>query len=243
MPKPLRWVLSLLFILQMYLAMLVVAVLFAIPSFISREAAFVGIHAYANWVRISARFMVGLKSEVRGEIPQGDVLVASKHQSFFDVILLCAALPRPRFIMKRELIWMPIFGQYALRIGCIPIDRGKRTAAIAKMKAEAAKGTTKPGQLVIYPQGTRVAPGAKLPFKVGAGLLYDQLGQTCVPVATNVGIFWPKHGIMRQPGVAVIEFLPAIAPGQPVAAFMKELESTIEAASTTLMHQAGWREA
>lgn len=240
MPKPLRWVLSLIFIAQMYLAMVVCALVFAIPAILSREGAFAGVHAFCWWVRASARVLVGLRSEIRGEVPQGEVLIAAKHQSFFDIILLSSALPRPRFIMKRELIWTPILGQYALRIGCIPVDRGKRGAAIVKMKADAAKGTGKPGQLVIYPQGTRVAPGDKLPYKVGAGLLYDQLGQPCVPVATNVGIFWPKHGILREPGLAVVEFLPVVEPGRPVAAFMKEIEAKVEAASTALMYEAGW---
>ncbi|MBI1170270.1 1-acyl-sn-glycerol-3-phosphate acyltransferase [bacterium] len=240
MPKPLRWVLSLIFIVQMYLAMAVIALAFAIPALISRAAAFAAIHTFCAWVRFSARVLVGLRSEIRGEVPQGEVLIVAKHQSFFDIILMTSALPRPRFIMKRELIWAPILGQYALRIGCIPVDRGKRGAAIAKMKADAARGASEPGQLIIYPQGTRVPPGAKLPYKVGAGLLYDQLGQTCVPVATNVGIFWPKHGIMRQPGLAVVEFLPAIEPGRPVAGFMKEIEATVEAASNALMYEAGW---
>lgn len=241
MPKPIRWILSLIFIVQMYLAMAVVALVFAIPALISREGAFAGVHAYCNWVRFTARLLVGLRSEARGEIPQGETLIVAKHQSFFDIILLCAFLPRPKFIMKKELIWTPILGQYALRIGCIPLDRGKRGAAIAKLKEDALRGAAHPGQLVIYPQGTRVAPGVALPYKVGAGLLYDQLGQTCVPVATNVGVFWPKHGIMRQPGLAVIEFLPAIAPGRPVGDFMRAITSEIETASDALMAEAGWR--
>jgi 1-acyl-sn-glycerol-3-phosphate acyltransferase len=241
MPKPIRWLLSLVFILQMYLAMAAAAVIFAIPALISRGGAFAGVHAYCIWVRFTARVLVGLRSEVRGEVPQGEVLIAAKHQSFFDIILLCAALPRPKFIMKRELIWTPILGQYALRIGCIPVDRGKRGAAIAKLREDAMRGAAHPGQLVIYPQGTRVAPGASLPYKVGAGLLYDQLGQTCIPVATNVGVFWPKRGILRQPGLAVIEFLPAIAPGRPVGDFMRTITTQIETASDALMAEAGWR--
>ena len=239
MPTPIRWLLSLIFIAQMYFMMLVVALIFAIPAIISRRGAFAAVHFYSNWVRASASILVGLRSEVRGEIPQGEILIAAKHQSFFDIILLCSALPRPKFIMKRELIWAPILGQYALRIGCVPVDRGKRGAAIAKMKDAVTAG--EPGQLVIYPQGTRVAPGAKLPYKVGAGLLYDQLRQTCIPVATNVGVFWPKHGIMRQPGLAVIEFLPAVAPGRPIGDFMRHIEAEVEAASNALMHDAGWR--
>lgn len=239
MPTPIRWLLSLIFIAQMYLMMVLAALIFAIPAIVSRRGAFAGVHFYCGWVRASAHILIGLRSEIRGDIPQGEILLAAKHQSFFDIILLCSVLPRPKFIMKRELVWAPILGQYALRIGCIPVDRGKRGAAIAEMKVAAAKGEA--GQLVIYPQGTRVAPGAKLPYKIGAGLLYDQLRQTCVPVATNVGVFWPKHGILRQPGLAVVEFLTPIAPGRAVADFMRVVEAEVEAASNALMHEAGWR--
>lgn len=240
MPKPIRWLLSLIFVVQMYLMMAVAAVVFAVPALISRQGAFAAVHFYCAWVRMSARLLVGLRSEVRGVVPEGEVMIAAKHQSFFDIIVLCSVLPRPRFIMKKELIWAPFLGQYALRIGCIPVDRGKRGAAIAAMKEAAARGAGQPGQLVIYPQGTRVAPGAHLPYKIGVGLLYQQLEQTCVPVATNVGVFWPKRGILRQPGVAVVEFLPPIAPGRPVAEFMTEIETEIEAASNALMRAAGW---
>ena len=240
MPMALRWLLSLIFIAQMYLMMAVIAVAFAIPALLSRNMAFTAIHAYCNWVRASARILIGLRSEIRGPVPQGGVIIAAKHQSFFDIILLCSVLPRPKFIMKRELIWAPFVGQYALRIGCIPVDRGKRGAAITRMKADVARGTALPGQLVIYPQGTRVAPGETRPYKHGTGLLYDQLGQTCIPAATNVGVFWPKRGILRHPGLAVLEFLPAIAPGLPVPEFMARIETTVEAASLALMREAGW---
>ena len=237
----LRWLLSLIFIAQMYLMMALAAVIFAIPALLSRDMAFVGVHFYCAWVRRSAALLIGLRSEIRGPVPQTEVLIAAKHQSFFDIILLCSALPRPKFIMKRELIWAPFLGQYALRMGCIPVDRGKRGAAITQMKADVAKGAAQPGQLVIYPQGTRVAPGDSLPYKMGTGLLYAQLDQTCVPAATNVGVFWPKRGILRRPGLAVIEFLPAIAPGMPVPDFMRQIETSIEAASLHLMQEAGWR--
>lgn len=235
-----RWILSLLFIAQMYLMMALASVAFAIPALVSRNMAFVGVHFYCNWVRWTAALMLGLRSEIRGEVPQTEVIIAAKHQSFFDIILLCSVLPRPKFIMKRELLWAPFLGQYALRIGCIPVDRGKRGAAITKMKADVQKGTALPGQLVIYPQGTRVAPGVKLPYKMGTGLLYDQLGQTCVPAATNVGVFWPRHGILRQPGLAVVEFLPPIPPGLTVPEFMRQMEASVETASLALMRDAGW---
>ena len=237
----LRWVLSLIFIIQMYLAMVVLAVIFLIPAIIDRKGAWAGVHAYCRWVRFSARILCGLNSEIRGEVPTGEVLIASKHQSFFDIILICSVVPRPKFIMKKELKWAPILGWYAFRMGCIPVDRGKKGRAIAEMKRMVAEGAKVPGQLIIYPQGTRVAPGADLPYKVGTGLLYDQLGQPCVPVGTNVGIFWPKRGILRKPGVAVVEFLPRIEPGLPVPAFMAKLEQEVETSSNRLMAEAGFR--
>ena len=236
-----RWVLSLIFVVQMYLAMAVIAIVFAPWALASRSGAFAAAHAFCWWVRLTARLLCGLRSEIRGTPPTGEVVIAAKHQSFFDIILIYSAVPRGKFIMKRELLWAPFLGQYALRMGCVPVDRGKRGAAILKMKADVEKGAAEPGQLIIYPQGTRVAPGVHKPYKVGAGLLYGQLGQSCVPVATNVGVFWPRKGILRKPGLAVVEFLPTIDPGLPVPDFMRRIESEIEAASNRLMAEAGFR--
>jgi 1-acyl-sn-glycerol-3-phosphate acyltransferase len=184
--------------------------------------------------------MVGLRSEIRGAVPSGEVIIASKHQSFFDIILICSVVRRPKFIMKKELRWTPLLGFYAWRIGCIPVDRGKKGRAVAEMKKAVAAGAAIPGQLIIYPQGTRVAPGVALPYKVGTGLLYNQLGQPCIPTATNVGVFWPRHGIYRKPGLAVVEFMPAIQPGRSTADFMAELERVIEGRSDKLMAEAGF---
>ena len=182
--------------------------------------------------------MVGLRSEVRGTPPTGEVLIAAKHQSFLDIMLIFASVPAGKFIMKRELMWAPVIGQYALRIGCVPVDRGKRSRAIAGMVADVARGRQEPGQLIIYAQGTRVAPGVKKPYKIGAGVLYEETGQSCVPAATNVGLFWPRTGILRKPGLAVVEFLPEIAPGLDRQAFMQRLEHEVETASDRLMQEA-----
>jgi 1-acyl-sn-glycerol-3-phosphate acyltransferase len=236
-----RWVLSLIFIVQMYLAMAVLAVLFAPWALFSPKGARMACKTYCRWVIFTARLLCGLRSEVRGTPPTGEVVVAAKHQSFFDIILIFNAVPAGKFIMKRELMFAPFLGQYALRIGCVPVNRGKRGAAISRMKADVAAGAALPGQLIIYPQGTRVAPGADKPYKVGTGLLYEQLGQPCVPVAANVGLFWPKRGILRKPGLAVVEFLPEIAPGLPVPEFMRRLEQDVETNSNRLMAEAGFK--
>ena len=233
-----RWILSLLFIVQMYLMMAFMAVFFTPWAMVDRRGAFAGVHSYCRYVRWSAALMVGLRSEVRGQVPVGEVLVAAKHQSFLDIIMLVSVLPRPKFIMKAELKWAPILGWYAQRIGCVPVNRGKRGQAIKQMQDDVAKGAAQPGQLIIYPQGTRIAPWTRAPYKVGTGVLYDQLAQPCVPVAVNVGLFWPRQGILRKRGLAVIEFLPVIAPGKPVAVFMAELEQVVESASDRLMAEA-----
>lgn len=236
-----RWLASLLFIIQMYLMMALMAVFFTPWALVSRSGAFAGVHTYCRWVRWTAAWMIGLRSEIRGEVPTGEVLIAAKHQSFFDIIMLVSVVPRPKFIMKAELKWAPILGWYALRIGCVPVNRGKRGQAIKQMAAAVAAGAALPGQLIIYPQGTRIAPGVKAQYKVGTGVLYEQLGQPLVPVAVNVGVFWPRHGISRKPGLAVVQFLPVIAAGRPVSDVMAEMEAVIEATSNRLMADAGFQ--
>ncbi|MDJ0825445.1 MAG: 1-acyl-sn-glycerol-3-phosphate acyltransferase [Rhodobacter sp.] len=240
MAHAVQWLRSLVFVGQMYGMMALMALFFTPPALVWRPWAFHGVHTYCRWVRWTARWMVGLRSEVRGEVPTDEVLIASKHQSFLDIILLCSVLPRPKFIMKQELRWAPILGWYALRIGCIPVDRGKRGAAVQQMVRGVEQGRATPGQLIIYPQGTRVAPGAHRQYKVGSGILYEQLGQDCVPAATNVGVFWPRRGIYRKPGLAVVEFLPRIHAGMEQEAFMKHLEEVVEDASDRLMAEAGF---
>lgn len=240
MGQAVQLVRSLVFIGQMYLAMLVLAVAYAPLAIFRRDMALRAMHDYTRYVRWSASWMVGLRSEIRGEIPEGGVIIAAKHQSFLDILMIFGALPRPRFVMKKELVWAPLLGWYALRVGCIPVDRGRKAQAIKDMLARVSAGTEEAGQLIIYPQGTRVAPGAQMPYKVGTAVLYDQMKQPCVPVATNVGVFWPRHSLLRKPGLAVVEFLPPIPPGLPPREFLARLETQIETHSDRLMREAGF---
>jgi len=235
-----QWLRSLIFVGQMYVMLPVVGLLYMPAAILSRKGAVRGCKAYCRWVRWSARWMVGLRTEVRGTPPEGQVLIASKHQSFLDILLIYSELPAGRFIMKREILWTPVIGLYGMRIGCIPVNRGKRGAAIKKMVQDVARGAQKPGQLIIYAQGTRVAPGVKAPYKIGVGVLYEQMGVTCVPAATNVGVFWPKRGIYRKPGLAVVEFLEPIEAGLGKEVFMTRLEEEVETASDALLREAGF---
>ncbi|MGV8950628.1 MAG: lysophospholipid acyltransferase family protein [Cypionkella sp.] len=241
MMKPVQWLLSLIFIVQMYLAMAVIAVAYLPYALLSRDGAEAACHAFCRWTCLTLRLLCGLKTEVRGPIPTGQVLIAPKHQSFLDIIMIYGAVPRGKYIMKSVLRFAPFLGWYALRIGCVPVDRGKRGAAITRMLADVRSGQSRPGQLIIYPQGTRVAPGEVRPYKIGTAALYKQLEQACVPVGTNVGVFWPKRGILRHRGTAIVEFLPPIPPGLTTEAFMAELESRVEASSNALMAQAGFK--
>jgi 1-acyl-sn-glycerol-3-phosphate acyltransferase len=230
--------LSLIFNIQMYLAMPIVALIYLPRAIASPLGAAEAAHAYTRWTFWTLRLLCGLRIEVRGTPRTQPVLIAAKHQSFLDVMMIYAAIPRGKFIIKSLLRFAPFFGWYVMRLGCVAVSRGQRGVAIKKMLAGVAAGREMPGQIVIYPQGTRVAPGAHRPYKKGTAALYAELGQPCVPVATNAGVYWPKRGITRHPGVAVVEFLPAIAPGLAAEPFMAQIEAAIEGTSDALAREA-----
>ena len=238
--QPIRWFFSLIYVVLNAVVMLLLGIIFLPWALVSPKGARAACMAYCYWIMWFAKWMLGLKVEVRGTPPTDEVLIAAKHQSFLDIMVIYRNTPQAKFIMKREILWTPIIGLYAYRIGCVPVNRGKRGKAIKKMIEDVKSGAAAAGQLVIYSQGTRVKPGEQAPYKVGTFALYDQLKQPCVPVATNAGMFWPKGTIMRKPGVAVVEFMEPIAPGKAQAEFMAELEDVVETRSNDLMKEAGF---
>ena len=237
-----QWVRSLVFIIQMYLVMTVMALAITPVAVFRIDAAYMGIRLFCRWVRWSARVFAGLDSEVRGEIPCGDTLICAKHQSFFDILIMCSVIEKPRFVMKRQILMLPVVGYYASRIGCIPIDRGKGSVAVQQMLEGLKHTPDNPGPLIIYPQGTRVAPGTHRRYRIGSAILYELFAAGCVPAATNVGLFWPKAAILRRPGVAVVEFLPPVGRGLNKDEFMAQLEWIVEDNSNRLMREAGFRQ-
>nr|WP_120632514.1 lysophospholipid acyltransferase family protein [Ruegeria sp. EL01] len=240
MPMAIQWVRSLIFMIVIYAWMLILGIVFAPYALFAKQGASQACRTYARSTMWLARWIVGIRCEVRGTAPTAEVVVGAKHQSFLDIIMIFSAIPHGKFIMKRELLWTPIIGLYARRLGCIAVNRGKKGAAVAKMVKDVAKEFTEPGQLVIYPQGTRVAPGAHKPYKVGTAVLYEGLGFPCVPVATNAGVFWPRTGIMRKPGLAIVDFLDPIEPGVQRDEFLRRLEDAIETRSDALMREVGF---
>jgi len=231
---------SLIYDFLMYLLMLVMGILCAPLALWSREGAYWSMRKYATYSIWLLEKICGLKVEVRGSVPDGTFIVCSKHMAFLDILVLARELPRFKFIMKAELKWAPILGLYAMRIGTIPVKRGKKGKAMSGMVSDVQKQSEEEGQTIIYPQGTRVLPGVKKPYKVGAAVLYERLNQTCYPVATNIGVFWARRSSLRKPGVAVLEFMDPIPPGMPIKEFLPLLERTIETRSNELMVEAGF---
>jgi 1-acyl-sn-glycerol-3-phosphate acyltransferase len=185
--------------------------------------------------------LAGTKVEVTGleNLPEGSFILAPKHQSFWDTIAFYPHLDDPLYILKRELMWIPLFGWYMARMTMIPIDRGAPLKAlkeaIAKTRAELAR---RPRQLIIYPEGTRRPPGAEPEYKSGIAALYSQLGLPVVPVAHVAGLYWPRRRFMRYPGTIRAWFLPAIPAGLGRDEFMARLVGETEAACDALLVEA-----
>lgn len=195
---------------------------------------------YMLW---AARLHMGVSCEIRGTPPTGDCIVAAKHQSFLDILAIAHAVPRRAFIMKKEIMRVPIMGWYAYKVGCIPIDRARGRDAMKAITKQinnriAGDGL---GQLIIYPEGTRTRPGERKSYKHGVQTIRNATGLPVVPVAVNCGLFWPRKGWGVHPGRAVVEFLPAIDSDLPIDEFMPRLEEEIEGNSERLMAEAGFK--
>lgn len=205
-----------------------------------RRAGFIPARLWARGSMAAFRLLVGAKIEVRGleNIPVGGCLVAAKHQGMLDVLVAVMTLKDPCIILKRELMWIPIFGWYAWKVGLIPIDRKGGTATIKAMSEATAKALAEGRQVLIYPEGTRTEPGAPPAYKRGIGFMYQDSGVPCAPMATNSGLVWPAHGMAKYSGVATFEYLPAIPPGLKREAFMARLQDQVETASSALLAAA-----
>ncbi|MEL6997901.1 MAG: lysophospholipid acyltransferase family protein [Pseudomonadota bacterium] len=238
-PGPLSHLRGALFMLIAYPVMLVMGVILALPAVFSRTAATRSVQAWNRFAIWLLRIICGTRVEIRGTVPTGPCLIASKHQSFLDVMILTATLPDPRFVMKRSLVWVPVLGIYALRMGNVTIDREAKGQAIRSMERDLTQRRGDAGQTVIYPQGTRIAPGMHAPYRPGVFRLYQSLGLPLELVAVNTGRFWPRTGLWRLPGTAVVEFLGALPPGLSRADVMEQIEIRIEDASDRLMAEAG----
>ena len=221
----------------MYLAILVIGILYAPFIFFQKNGAHKGIHAFTRINRWMLKHICGITYEVRGEIPSEACIVLSKHMNFLDIVILGSTVPQPKFIMKASLKYVPILGFYAKAIGSAPVNRGSKGAADKMINdLEANSHRNEDGQLIIYPQGTRVLPHTKRPYKNGSWRIYNRMNVPCYLAATNAGVLWERKSPYRYPGHVVLEFLDIrIEAGMPQAEFMKLISEKIETRSDELM--------
>jgi 1-acyl-sn-glycerol-3-phosphate acyltransferase len=192
---------------------------------------------YASSTLWFLRVVCGTKVEWRGreKLPAGPCIVACKHQSLWETFALFMLLPDPTYVLKRELMWLPLFGWLATKARMIPIDRGSHTKALASMTAAARREAARGRQIVIFPEGTRRPPGAKPRYLPGVAFLYAELGLPCVPIALNSGLFWPRRSLRRHPGTVLVEVLDAIPPGLEKREFLMRLQNATEQATARLV--------
>jgi len=168
--------------------------------------------------------------EVKGKenIPNNAVLVASKHQSAFETFALFNNINNSIFIHKKQLFYIPIFGQYLKKVNMISIDRSKGSSAIRTMLNEAKSKISQGYSIIIFPEGTRKKPGENPDYKTGIAGIYKELETEVLPVAVNSGHFWPKHTFIKKPGKIIIKFLKPIPSQLDKSEFLKTIESVIE---------------
>ena len=177
------------------------------------------------------RRLCGVTFQVRGaeHVPAGACIIAMKHQSMWESLAAFAMFNRPVYVLKSELMWIPIFGWVIGRMGFIAIKRGTGKLALERMLRGARKASAQGCQIVIFPEGTRSTPGAAPVYKSGVSHLYKVLQVACVPVALDSGRFWPRGHFLRPPGVITVDILPAIPPGLPRQQMFERLIHDIEA--------------
>ena len=201
-----------------------------------RRVMYWGLLTWERSVAWIERNIMGIRYQIIGleHVPQGACIIAAKHQSAWETLKLHLLFNNPAIVLKQELLKVPVWGWYAKRSGMIPIDRAKGSVALVQMKKAANAASAEGRKIVIFPQGTRLAPHVKRPYKVGVAVLYDELKLPVIPMALNSGLFWPKNSLVKKPGLITIEFLPPIPPGLPRTEMMRELETRLEEASDRL---------
>jgi 1-acyl-sn-glycerol-3-phosphate acyltransferase len=186
--------------------------------------------AWARWHRWCARWLLGVRSQIEGDIPSGPVLVAAKHQSNFETVEMLLYVREPAVVLKRELADIPGWGWVAKRYGVIPVDRAGGAGALRRMLKAGQDAVAAGRPLAIFPEGTRIPPGQQPPLQAGFAGLYRAFGIPVVPIALNSGRLWPRGSIIKKAGIVTVRFGPPIPPGLS----RKEIEARVHAAINAL---------
>lgn len=185
---------------------------------------------WAGFHRWCARHLLGIRTRVEGDVPSGACLFAAKHQSMFETLDLLVIIDDPAVVLKRELADLPLFGQVAKRAGVIPVDRSGSATALRRMMRAALTARDGGRSVLIFPEGTRVAPGQQPPLQPGFAGLYKMLKVPVVPIALDSGRVWPRNSFLKRPGIITMRFGEPIPPGLPRA----EIEARVHAAINAL---------
>lgn len=205
--------------------------------FLPRRKIVTAVEIWLGTVAWVEKNLGGISYRVIGQehIPNGACIIAAKHQSEWETFKLHLILRDPAIVLKRELLNIPIIGWYMRLSGSIPIDRGGRTKTLSKMIQAARKAAADDRPIVIFPEGTRAAPGESRTYKSGVAALYQDLNLPVVPMALNSGLLWPKNSLFKKSGVITVEFLPPIPAGLSRDTMMERLRESLEAAALRLM--------
>jgi 1-acyl-sn-glycerol-3-phosphate acyltransferase len=226
-----------LYAIWLFLGTTILAIVLLPTLAMPRGAIAAGIRAWGWYLRTGLKWICGVHVEIRGlqHVPKGPALIAAKHQGWLDVFAGFTLLPDACYVMKRELLKIPLIGWYCRKVGMVWVDREGHAAALKKLVADVQDRMRHDRQVVIFPEGTRTQPGQPGDYKPGIAALYRDLGIACTPLATNSGVHFPAKGLMKYPGTVIFEFLEPIPAGLKRGEFMKELESRIETASNALL--------
>jgi 1-acyl-sn-glycerol-3-phosphate acyltransferase len=239
MRSPGLWLRSLAFNVGWYLGTVLFALAGAPLLLAPRRVVIAWARAWIAFVLWWLRLTCGLTHRVIGleNLPSGPAIIACKHQSSWETLAFTRLFDDIAIVLKRELLFIPIVGWAMARAGNIAVERGSGASALRGLVKQ-AKATLADGRsIVIFPEGTRVAPGDQRPYQVGTAALYRQLGVPVVPMALNSGLFWGRRKWIKRPGVITLEVLPPIAPGLSRDAFMETLRERIESATARLVEQ------
>ena len=203
-----------------------------LPTLLATRSTLIVVRIWIRGIMVLARVIVGINCSVRGHehVPQGACIIAAQHQSSFETYRLFLELEHPIFILKRELVWIPIIGWYMKRAGFVSIDRGAGAGAMRKMLRLAQAALSAGNQVVVFPEGTRVLPGEKRPYRPGIAALYAHCAVPVVPMALNSGRLWGKTRVLKVPGEITFQFLPALPAGLDKGQVLAELQRRLDGA-------------
>lgn len=184
---------------------------------------------WACFHRWCCRWLLGIRSRTIGTMPPAPYLIAVKHQSMFETLEMLLVANDPAIVLKRELADIPFFGRIAQHAGVIPVDRAGSAKALRRMMRAAAAARDSERAILIFPEGTRVAPGEQPPLQAGFAGLYKQLGLPVIPIALDSGQLWPRRSFLKQPGIITMLIGDPIPPRLPRDEVEKRVHAAINA--------------